>query len=925
MAAKQQPKRLFLLDGMALVYRAHFAFLRNPVMTSDGRNASALFGFTNTLLELIEKQNPTHLAVAFDTSAPTTRHQRYPEYKANRDDMPEDLSAAIPEVKKLVAGFRIPILEVDGFEADDLIGTLATRAGKEGFEVWMVTPDKDFAQLVNENVRMYKPGLRGSGAEILGVEEVCEQWGVDDPVKVADILGLWGDASDNIPGVPGVGEKTAKKLMAQFGSMKAILAGTDQLKGKQKENLETYADQALLSKELATIILDAPVAATWEELELSPERDEEALSALLGEFEFNTLGKRILGKDFRVADHGAGGRAGEPPKQIETIETVDHDYHRFTEPKARQLLLKLLNKVDRWCFDLETDGLDPLKAKIQGIAFSVKPHEAFYCEFPEDPAANKAVLEEFREVFETPGKVKIGHNLKFDIAVLAANGVEVEGPYYDTMIVHALQESEPDQRHGMDHLSKTWLHYQPISFSEVSGDTGEEQLDLLGAAGAGPEKFAEYAAEDADVTFQLSEALAGGLKEAEMEQLYETVEAPLIPVLARIENAGIRLDEAALQSADKVFTGRIVELEESIQEEAGIKFNLASPKQMGKVLFEVLELDDKPKKTKTGQYVTNEQVLNLLAVEHSIVRDILEYRQVSKLKSTYVDALPLAVSKVDGRIHTSFHQLVTATGRLASSNPNLQNIPIRTENGREIRRAFVPRDDDHVLVSADYSQIELRIMAHLSGDAAMLEAFQEGKDVHLATAAKVNGVPESGVSREMRSAAKMVNFGIMYGISPFGLSQRLRIPRREAGDLIDEYFKQYPKIQKFIENTIAEAGEKGWVGTIGGRRRPLRDINSRNGTTRSRAERFAVNTPIQGSAADMIKLAMIRTDRALRERELGAQLVLQVHDELVLDVPKSELEEVRALVIEAMEGAMPLGEVPVLVECGHGGNWLEAH
>lgn len=915
-------KHLFLLDGMALVYRAHFAFIRNPVMTSDGKNASTLYGFTNTLLDILKKQKPTHLAVAFDNSAPTFRHKIFPEYKANRDAMPEDLAEAIPVVKKLIEGYKIPIIEQDGYEADDLIGTLSHLAEKDGFHVTMVTPDKDFAQLVTDKVSIYKPGMRGSDPEILDRNKILENWEITDPKQVADILGLWGDSSDNIPGIPGIGEKTAKKLMKQFGSMDAILDNTNQLKGKQKENLENFADQGRLSRELATIVLDAPIKPNWDDYVLD-EPDEKLLTPIFQEWEFNSLAKRILGKDFEPTVNTKTTEASETTVTLKTIEDVDHDYHRYLDQKGRDRIIKLLKKSDRWCFDLETTDLDPLQTQIKGIAFSFKPHEAFYVELPASKKESKEILEQFREIFSTETSTKIGHNLKFDIGVLLAHGLEVNGPLIDTMILHALIESGQDQRHNMDYVSKTWLSYQPISFAEVQGE--ETQLDLLGSDGVNEEKFAEYACEDADVTYQLAGALQKELKNQNLENLYTTVEAPLIPVLADTENTGINIDQPSLQQAGVLFAKEIEQLENSIQEMAGTKFNLNSPKQLGKILFEDLKLEEKPKKTKTGQYVTNEQTLKSLANKHQIVADILTYRETAKLKSTYIDALPNHVSPVDQRVHTSFHQLMTATGRLASSNPNLQNIPVRTDKGKEIRKAFIPRDDNHVLVCADYSQIELRIMAYLCGDEKMIQDFVDDKDIHLATAARVHGVPEDFVTKQMRSHAKMVNFGIIYGISPFGLSQRLQIPRHEASELINEYFKQYPKIKEFIEKTINEARENEYVTTILGRKRFLRDINSRNATIRNRAERFAINTPIQGSAADMIKLAMHKTHTALIEKKLTSKIVLQVHDELVIDTSKKEQKETEKIVVTSMEKAMTLGEVPIKVDFSSGKNWLEAH
>lgn len=932
----ESPKRLFLLDGMALVYRAHFALIRSPIYTSKRVNTSALFGFANTLLDLMETQSPTHLAVAFDTDDPTPRHEIFPEYKANRDAMPEDLALQIPHVKRLIEAFRIPVIECPGWEADDVIGTLAKKAEEAGgYETYMVTPDKDFAQLVTATTKIYKPGRQGSAAEILDVDKIRETWMVDDPIQTIDVLGLWGDASDNIPGVPGIGEKTAKKLVAEFGSVEGLLENTDKLKGKQKENVENNREQALLSKKLVTILTDAPVEVGFDEIEITP-RDDEAIRSLFVEFEFNALGKRLFGDAFEA---GRGHTTVESEEgltaKLKTIADVEKNY-RFLpagDTTGRAALIAELEKRDSFCFDLETDSLDEKVANVIGIAFSWEKDEAFYAEVPKGEAG-VAVLEEFRAVLEKHGAEKIGHNLKFDLGVLRWRGIVASGPFYDTMLAHTLVE--PDQRHKMDYLAESMLGYTPIKFAEVFGEKAEKtgQLSLFddaemsGAEQGGPafEDIARYACEDADVTWQLAAKLRERVAEVDQEKVLNEIECPLVPVLVGMEVEGIRVDPGTLSEIGETLGARIVELEQKVRDAAGVDFNLNSPKQVGEVLFDNLQLVDKPKKTKTGQYKTDEQTLTALAPAHAIVRDLLAYREAAKLKSTYVDALPEAIFPGTGRIHTTFHQLLTATGRLASNNPNLQNIPIRSDQGREIRKAFVPRDEDYLLLAADYSQIELRVMASLCGDPAMIEAFREERDIHTTTAARVFGEAEEDVTSDMRRTAKMVNFGIIYGISAFGLSQRLdgRLSRSEAAEVIEEYFRQYPGVKEFQEKTIAQAREDGYVETLTGRRRHLRDIDSRNAGIRAAAERTAINTPIQGTAADMIKIAMVRVGAMLDEGGYRTRMLLQVHDELVFDLHRDEQGEVVPKIEEAMKNALPL-EVPVVVESGTGENWLEAH
>lgn len=962
-------KRLFLLDGMALLYRAHFAFIKNPIRTSDGLNTSALYGFTNTLLDILKNQQPTHLAVVLDTSAPTPRHEIFPEYKAQREEMPEDLAQAIPQIHRLCAAMNIPLLTRDGYEADDIIGILATRSEGQGYETYMVTPDKDFGQLVSENVKIYKPGRQGSDVEILGVKEVCERWGISSPAQVVDILSLMGDAVDNIPGIPGFGEKTATSLIQQYGSLEGLLANVDKLKGKQKEKVELNRDKAILSKKLAIIMHDAPLEVELEALTLKGQ-DDEALKALFTEFEFNALGRRLFGDDFKAGrgrqlakgreaaatDAPAASSAGELFSLAETVQTAHHlrtiadtphTYHLIRTPEERRNFIVELQAQPRFCFDLETTSLDPRNTQIVGIAFSWKAHEGWFVLFPRDKAEAAAVLEEFRGIFQntspapdltpeagqtgeavpTPAGIeKVGHNLKFDLSVMLAHGVEVVGPFFDTMLAHSL--IEPDQRHGMDYLSESLLGYTPIPISAL---IGTEKNDLLSqstmadVAAEDPQKITDYAAEDADVTWQLAEKLRPQLAPHGAERVFYDIECPLLPVLTRMEHRGVSIDVQALREFGLELEKRASELHQRIQEVAGAAFNLNSPKQLGEVLFERLKLLDKPKKTATGQYQTNEQVLQSLLGIHPIIADILEYREVTKLKNTYVDTLPDAVSKVTGRVHTTFHQLMAATGRMASSNPNLQNIPIRSDSGKEIRKAFVPGEADWLLLSADYSQIELRVMAALSEDAAMIEAFQKGQDIHQATAARVYGVELDGVLPEMRRTAKMVNFGIIYGISAFGLSQRLGIPRSEAGTIIENYFKQFPGIHNYMGQIVADAKRFGYVETITGRRRVIRDITSGNASVRGGAERMAMNTPIQGTAADMIKLAMINVERALEQAGVKTRMLLQVHDELLFEVPADEVDQVRTIILHEMSNALTLGDVPVEVEAGTGSNWLQAH
>lgn len=926
-------KKLFLLDGMALIYRAYFAFQQNPRITSTGLNTNAMFGFTNTLLDVLNKQKPTHIAVVFDTSAPTTRHIEFEAYKAQREEMPEDLKRSLPYINRIIEGFNIPVITKDGFEADDIIGTLALQAGQLGFEVYMMTPDKDYGQLVRENVYIYKPGRMGNPDEVLGVNEILSKWEITDVSQVIDILGLWGDAVDNIPGIPGVGEKTAKKLIAEYGTMENILANTDKLQCKMKEKFEQFADQAILSKKLATIITDVPVELHPDEL-ICKDKNPEALKEVFMELEFRTLAKKILGEAEPAAAPAQslqGSLFDQPgmPAQTETAaepvvvnyktaENTPHKYFAVQTDAEIQQLIEKLNAAEEFCFDTETTGLVAFDADIVGMSFSITPHEAYYVPCPPHFDKARDLVQKFSGIFNS-GKLKIGQNTKYDIQVLGRYGITVSMPLFDTMLAHYLVE--PDMRHNMNVLSEAYLNYQPISIETLIGKKGKNQGNMSDVE---LDKITEYAAEDADITLQLKNKLLPELNNRNVKSVFDKIEIPLVPVLADIEKEGVRIDidflknysaELALQSAD---------IQKQIYVHAGGEFNISSPQQVGKILFDVLKLVDKPKTTKTGQYQTDEETLNELAGEHDIVQKILDYRQLQKLKSTYVDALPEMMNPLTKRVHTSFNQAVAATGRLSSNNPNLQNIPIRTELGKEVRKAFIPRDENHVLLSADYSQIELRIIAHASKDEGMMEAFHQNLDIHTATAARVFGVPLEEVDKEMRRRAKTVNFGIIYGISAFGLSQRIGIPRKEAKEIIDNYFAKFPGIKNYMDTTISFAQQHGYVETLMGRRRYIRDINSRNATVRGFAERNAINAPIQGSAADMIKLAMINIHDWLKNSTFKTKMILQVHDELLFDVPKDEIEAVTPHIQQLMTHAMKL-EVPVEVESGVGNSWLEAH
>lgn len=966
-------KKLFLLDAMALIYRAHFAFIKAPRITSTGLNTSCVFGFANVLLEVIQKEKPTHIGVAFDLPGGTFRNTMFPEYKANRQEQPEDITIAIPYVKKLVAAMDIPLLMIPGYEADDVIGTLAKKAALQNFEVFMMTPDKDYGQLVEEHIYMYKPAVFGKDAEKLGVKEVCEKWGIERPDQVIDLLGLMGDAVDNIPGVPGVGEKTAAKLIASYGSMEGLYENVDKLTGKLAEAIKNNKEQAFLSKELARIELNVPIEFDEDFLKISKSNTAE-LSTLLDELEFRTLRKRLLPDESPQPSAGSvllGGQqsvssissnktpavnaikskagtqismfdaAASPTPNVadadfsyadasdelnqaiststkDTIYTKLHEYYLIDSPELRQSLVHYLMQQDEFCFDTETTSVDAVDAEIVGFSFAYRSGEAYYVPVSENQVEAQQILEEFRQVFENESITKIGQNIKYDLMILQNYGIELKGKLFDTMLAHYI--IEPEQRHGMDYLANTYLNYDPVSIETLIGK-GKGQGSMRDVEF---EKIKEYAAEDADITLQLKAILQPKIAAFQQEKLLEDLEMPLVNVLAGMEMEGVRIDMGALKDMSNVLDIDIKQIQGDIFTLAGQEFNVASPKQLGDILFDKLKLDSKAKKTKTGQYATGEDILSKLENDHEIVRKILDFRELVKLKNTYVDALPLLISKKTGRIHTSYNQAVAATGRLSSTNPNLQNIPIRTPRGREIRKAFVPRNEEFVILSADYSQIELRIMAAFSEDESMLEAFNKGIDIHSTTASKVFKVALADVTSDMRRKAKMVNFGIIYGISAFGLAQRLNIPRGEAKDIIDAYWVEFPKIKTFMDSTINKAREMKFVETILGRRRYLRDINSQNQTDRGFAERNAINAPIQGSAADMIKVAMINIHKFMKEEKLQSKMILQVHDELVFDAHRSEIEYLKQKVNELMCSAIPMA-VKMETGMGIGENWLEAH
>ena len=920
-----EKKKLFLLDAMALIYRAYYALNKNPRINSKGLNTSAILGFANTMFDVIKNEKPTHIGVAFDTRAPTFRHIEFAEYKANREAMPEDISMSIPYIKQLIKAFNIPILFADGFEADDVIGTLAKKAEENGFETFMMTPDKDFGQLVSENTFMYKPPRMGNKAQILGVEEICMKYNLKRPEQLIDILGLWGDTSDNIPGVPGVGQKTAMKLVGEFDSIENLLKNTNKLKGKLKENVENFSKQALFSKELATIILDVPVDFDEEHLKIS-EPDIETLKTLLEELEFRAFAKRVftqisLKKSGETKSEEIQGDlfGGDVFQSSNQIKDTKHNYYLINKKNDREKLIKNLLQQKNICFDTETTGVDANNTELVGISFSYKKGEAYYIPMPENYDDALSIVSEFKTVFENPEIEKTGQNLKFDISVLKWYDTEVKGKLFDTMLAHYL--IEPEMRHNMDYLSETYLNYKPVSIETLIGKKGKNQGSMRNV---NIDILSDYACEDADITLQLRNILLPKLKETDTENLFNNIEIPLIPVLASMEAEGVKLNTEALKDFSIQLADEISKIKKQIFEKSGIEFNIASPKQLGEVLFDKLVVTDKPKRTKTKQYSTGEDVLRKLINKHPIIQNILDFRSLTKLKSTYVDALPNLINQRDGRIHTSYNQAVTVTGRLSSNNPNLQNIPIRTEKGREIRKAFVPRNDDYTLLAADYSQIELRIIAEMSKDEGMMNAFLNNVDIHSTTASKIYNVPVEEVTKDMRRNAKTVNFGIVYGISAFGLSERLNIPRKEAQEIIDQYFDKYPGVKKYMNSTIQFARDNGFVETIMNRRRYLRDINSNNGTVRSFAERNAINAPIQGSSADMIKIAMISIFDEFEKRNLKSKMILQVHDELIFDTHKDEIEIVNSIVEEKMKTAFKMN-VPVVVDINTGNNWLEAH
>ena len=933
MLTPESDKKLFLLDAFALIYRAYFAFAKNPRVNSKGQNTSAAFGFTNVMIDIINKEKPTHIAVVFDApGGATNRTADFADYKAHREEMPEDIRSMIQPIKDIIKAFHIPIVMLEGYEADDLIGTLAKMAEKEGFKTYMMTPDKDFAQLVSENIFMYKPGRGGDPATILGIPEVLEKFEVKDPLQVIDILGLWGDAADNIPGIPGIGEKTAKKLIADYGSMEELFKNTDDLKGKMKENVINFEEQGRLSKMLATIIIDAPIEFDERALRID-EPDTEKVIEIFTELEFKNLAKRVTGQDIVVTasvdENGQLDLFGTqslvevqhatPTAGHKTIATEKPSYHLVTLPEERKKLMSELMKQSSVCFDTETTSINALRADLVGMSFSFKEREAYYVAVPLNWDEAQSIVNEFKPFFESEKIEKIAHNLKYDLQVLTRYGVEFNGPLFDTMIAHYL--IQPEAKQGMDFLAGYYLNYQPISIETLIGKKGKGQGNM---GDLKPEQISDYACEDADITFQLKQIFAPQIEKEHLKELFWNMEMPLVSVLAKMEAEGVALDVPHLHAYSKQLEQEIKELDAKIKEAAGMDFNIDSPKQLGDVLFEHLKISSKAKKTKTGQYATSEDILQQHKNDHEIISFILDYRQMKKLKSTYVDPLPTMIDDIDKRVHTSFMQTVTATGRLSSNNPNLQNIPIRSERGKEIRKAFIARSADYQLMSADYSQIELRIIAALANDPNMIKAFVDREDIHRATASKVFHVPLDEVSKDQRSAAKAVNFGIIYGQSAFGLSQNLGISRTEAKGIIDAYFAQYSTIKSYMDGAVTNAREQGYVETIMKRRRYLADINSANAVVRGFAERNAVNAPIQGSAADIVKLAMVAVDKAMVKAKVKSKMILQVHDELVFDVHNDEQEIMKKLVKEAMEGAVNLS-VPMEVEMELAHNWLDAH
>lgn len=948
MITPDKPK-IFLIDAYALIYRAFFALNKNPRVTSKGFNTSAIIGFLNTLYEILRTERPSHLGIAFDLGAPSQRTENFSDYKANREAMPDDLRASIPYIKEIIKGFNIPMYAVEGYEADDVIGTLAKKAEKAGHLVYMVTPDKDFGQLVSDNIFIFRPAKFGEDAKILGPKEVCEKYGIDKPTQLIDILGLWGDAIDNIPGIPGVGEKTASKFVQEYGSMENLIAHAEELKGKMRENIINFADQGLMSKMLATININVPVDFNIDELAVKTP-DMQRLTQIFDELEFRTFSKRMI-NDLQTGKVGglpvqqpavvrpgtktdtsrhepdlfsqfAENDPSNPSLELfstkDSIKTVSHDYQLVATDGQISSLIEMLQRHEVFAFDTETTGLDVCSSEIIGMSFSVRAHEAFYVTLPDDFEAARRVIERFVPLFSDTGKTLVGQNIKFDMSMLAHYNISLKNKLFDTMLAHYL--IDPEQRHNMDYLADVYLNYETLRIEELIG-RGKSQVNMRMV----PLKpLKDYAAEDADVTYRLYEVFKSQLAENQLTNLFEDMEMPLVEVLSTMECNGVKIDSDNLKQISDQQAKQIKELESQIFANAGKEFNIASPKQLGEILFDDLKIKAPAKKTKTGQYPTGEEVLQKIIMAHPIVQEILDWRGLSKLKSTYVDALPALINPCDGLVHTSYNQAVTATGRLSSTNPNLQNIPVRTDNGREIRKAFVPRDENHVLLAADYSQIELRIITHLSGDPAMTEAFNAGVDIHAATAARVYGVELEDVTKDMRRRAKAVNFGIIYGMSAFGLAERIGISRGEAAEIIKSYFREYAGIQEYIDRCIASARQNGYVETMFGRRRYLRDINSTNSVVRQFAERNAINSPIQGSSADMIKIAMANIHKELKNNDLKSKMILQVHDELVFDTCIDELDIVKKIVKDKMENAMKLN-IPVVAELNVGENWLEAH
>ena len=929
-------KKLFLLDAYALIFRAYYAFINNPMTNSKGLNTSTILGFVNTLDEVLRKESPSHIAVVFDPSGPTFRKDLFPEYKANRESTPEDIKLTIPWIKKIIEAFNIPVVEVENYEADDVIGTLALKAEKEGFTVFMMTPDKDYSQLVSDNIFMFKPKRSGNDIEILGPKEINEKFQTSDPKQVIDVLALWGDSSDNVPGVPGIGEKTAKKLISEYGSIENVYKNLDKFKGKQKENLENFIDQAKLSKELVTIVTDVQCEFNAESFKLT-EFNREALQSLFEELEFKNLANRLLGTNSTTSQaqsvptpakpDGAQGNLfsgfaspeESPISDKDNIGTIKKSYKHIQSLEDLQNLVDVIKKGKAFCFDTETTGIEVINARLIGVSISFKAHEAYYISFDEKDLESGDKINLLKSILEDEMLLKVGQNLKFDIRMLKKYGVEVKGKIFDTMVAHYL--IQPEQRHNLNALSEQYLNYTPVSIESLIGKKGKNQGNMENVS---IDKVVDYASEDADLTWQLYEVLKPELEKEGLSKLAEEIEMPLVYVLADMEQTGVKIDTDMLKVAEKELVEDIIGIEKSIFELAGVEFNIASPKQLGEILFDRLKLVADAKKTKTKQYSTGEDVLVKLKDKHEIVGLVLEYRSLKKLLSTYVEALPKLINPTTGRLHASFNQTLVATGRLSSNNPNLQNIPIREERGREIRRAFIPEDKTASILSADYSQIELRLMAHLSKDENLIDAFNKGEDIHTATASKIFSIDPKEVNREMRSKAKTANFGIIYGISAFGLSQRLNIPRTEAKDLIEGYFASFPGVKAYMDECIKNARETSCVFTIMGRKRYLPDIHSRNAIVRGVAERNAINAPIQGSAADIIKIAMVNIHKRIKSEKLSAKLILQVHDELNFEVPADELETMKSILKNEMESAMKLS-VPLTIDMGTGANWLEAH